>query len=529
MAEGTHPMVPGPLPLTSAENGNDNGVDGVPPLVRSVSLLQTALLGLGFGIYSDFLSSGPLGPVLALGLFGVIILRALVRGLASGLEWFLIAMLLSPLVNRDMVQITELTGAAVTAHGLMTTRVVSFTLVQWGFLFFGSLSLFHQIRTLGVMVIPGAVRRVFLINLAILGTLSAATMVDAFVAREFIDLRALVSDLRFFIIVFFATFTALHFRHDPAGGRRVLERALLIAAIAGGIKASFFFVHDFLASRTSLYFNPQPYVFFPVFFALVYCYRQRITLRFTLMLAMSFLAAFSISRGDIFFALLCGLIFLVVLLFSPNSSRDRLGATRTLVVFFVGTALFVTLGIFFANPAAFKFLQYKASFFINVLIGQDIGQSASVRVYELKNIFAEGRERIYPLIIGKGFGSYFTFIRHPVPFPLGHGTFVPESLVQQRYFNPHGFIQYTFLKGGLLFCLYYLGLIASAFVLAISRLRAQPQRRPLLLVMLPFLCLFALNMFWRPPVIFLFFLVLNVLLMDKGNSPGQVPANESKK
>lgn len=496
--------------------------DSAVELLQEISLPRAALLGIGFGFYSDFLSPTPLGQLLALGLFFLIIIRALVRGLGAGLEWFLVALLLSPLVNRDMAQITEMTGAQATAHGLMTTRVVSFTLVQWGFLFFGSLAVFHQLRTLGLLVIPSAVRKVFLLNLTILGTMSAATLVDSFVAREFIDLRALVSDLRFFMIVFFATFTAFHFRADPGAGRRLIEKALLTAAIAGGIKATFFFVHDFLASRTSLYFNPQPYVFFPVFFALIYCYRQRLGPRFVFSLAMAFLAAFSISRGDIFFASLSALIFLTVLLFSPNSPPDRGRATRTLVVFFLGTALTVVLGIFFANPAAFKFLQYKASFFVNVLIGQDIGQSASVRVYELKNIFAEARERIYPLLIGKGFGSYFTFIRHPVPFPLGHGTFVPESLQQQRYFNPHGFIQYCFLKGGALFLLYYLSMIVSAFMLGIKRLRAVPGRRPLLLVMMPFLSLFALNMFWRPPVIFLFFLVLNINLMD--GRPGVEPA-----
>lgn len=516
----------GMMGISSNTTRGRSGTTPFDELLAGLPLGRIVLLGLAFGIYSDFLSDNAAGLALSLVLFASIVLLALVSGFEAGLSVFIVTTFLSPWVNRDMVQITELTGMPAPVYGLMTTRVASFTLVQWGFLFFGGLAVLHQLRRIRSIVVPHSVRQVFVLNLAVLLAMSLATTVDSLVFREFIDLRAIVSDLRFFLIVFFATFTALHFHRDPAAGRRLLERALVIAAVAGGVKAVFFLVHDFIAQRTSLYFNPQPYVFFPVFFAVMFMASGSIRLRTIFILAMVFLSAFSISRGDLVFAATCGLVFVAFVLLTRNSCAERQLKIGNLFFFIVGLAAIAVGGIYLANPAAFRFLLYKTSFFVNILSGGEAGESASLRAYEARNIFAEAVKNLYPVFIGRGFGGYFSLIEIPVPFMLGPGSYVQAELERQRYANPHGFLQYCFLKGGIVYITYYLGLIVGATVYALRRMRDPGSQKTLLLAIMPFLSVFALNMFWRPPIIFLFFLIFNLLLLEGERSHDRDPGRE---
>jgi hypothetical protein len=484
--------------------------------LERIPLARTVLLGLFFGIYTDFFNDTVIAQAVAFFLFGIVIAWALLKDFAEALKLFLIFMLLSPLVNRDMVRIRQMTGTDGTVNGLMTTQFLSFTLVQWGFIFFGLLGItLHFIKHRNFPFPPG-IRPLFYLNLAVLISMSLATTIDALAAREFINFRFIVSDMRFFIIVFFATFTALYFLDRPLLGRKIIEQALLTSALAGGVKALFFLAHDFLAHRTSLYFSPQPYVFFPVFFAVLFAWRSRITWAFAMTLLLVFLAAFSISRGDIFFALVNMLIFLTLLLGTPSPPRFRFKAFNTMISFVLVVSAVTIAGLFLTNPSAFKFLLFKTSFFIKLASGQEIGESASIRYYEMKNILAESLERIYPIFIGKGAGAYFSYIRHPIPFSLGPGSYSESAIEIQRYVAPHGFAQYCYLKGGLFFLSYYIGILTWAFWQSFRFLRNKLQERSLLICMLPFFSVFAVNMFWRPPIIFLFFLIFNIILLERG-------------
>lgn len=154
-------------------------------------------------------------------------------------------------------------------------------------------------------------------------------------------------------------------------------------------------------------------------------------------------------------------IFLCILSFGVAAARGRIivlfiqlllffyliGKLRVIPVFLASiTIAFLLLPLI--NESMYLFLMWKLESFTPQY---DSGESSLVRVVEYKNIIAQNLRSFHEFIFGQGLGGSWNSKLYPYGFNLYDTDSYPAEWIRNdRYFKPHGVIQFIILKFGFL-------------------------------------------------------------------------------
>jgi hypothetical protein len=467
--------------------------------IRNKHIVLALILALLTGIYTDYLASSQIGLLLC-GILACAVLGFSLLDFKRAVEGFFLAVFMLPVFPRNLIDVQDSPDAD-PFYSLVSSQLLGLSLAAWLIILLALVALLRQhfqLRATGK-----GLPRLCVLTCGVLAVMYLATLFD-FPGRDVVVIKEIISDHRFFLILGSAIIVSSCYIQASEEVQLRFTRLVLVMGMAIGMRAVFFFVKDRMMGTFNVNFAPVPYLLYPVVYAVLQIYR--LSWRMVLMVLFGFAGAFSISRGDMGLGLMLGVAFIV-----GNLWQGRVRRAMRLGLVGVGAALAV-LVMFLFNERAFGFVAFKVSTVATVLAkGGDMAKSPAVRFYEAKNILAEEGEKILPLLIGKGFGANFTFQRYPIPFPLDGSDYTFRDIQSGRFFRPHLFINYTFLKGGLLFFLFYLYLILLLFVCAVRRFRAQGKLEFVTALGFYF-PIFAINMFWQIHLIFIFGFLLLFLM-----------------
>jgi hypothetical protein len=146
-------------------------------------------------------------------------------------------------------------------------------------------------------------------------------------------------------------------------------------------------------------------------------------------------SAVTASRGRIALFLLQSVLVLILL-----------GRKKKLIPLFI-FLLPVPLIVSYINEDVYNFLIWKLSSFSPSL---ESSMSSYVRLIEYKNIFYQNLTNPIHFVFGSGFGGYWNSSRFPYEVNLvGTDSYPVEWIVNDRFYRPHGIIQWLFLKTGI--------------------------------------------------------------------------------
>jgi hypothetical protein len=413
------------------------------------------LLALYGIITSDFLSANSTyGKACAFVVFISCFYVLFAHKFRAAVNYYIALMLASPFIARNTSEF--LRDSSVVFESYISTKISLFTLSTWTILGLAVYAILH----LGGAIFK--LNKAFLRYIFILFFfMSIATLFDVLFYREAVRFSFFKNDIRIFVMLisgviigqlYFAL--SINSRYPFSG----LFNMLKVLAIAFGIKTAYFVVSDFVTGNIVFNFGTQPYFFIPLFCCFVFfSFNHSRLLDWVILILTSLLGAFSISRGNIALLFVCFFMYFI--------SFNSLKAWRKKILLSLSFPVIVAiLGVLAANlltPKTYQFLSYKIEFFTKEIFQSkeddvEINESASIRIYEFQNIKAEAVALRYPVFIGKGFGSYFKFENVPIPYKLMPWDYSNTQLLLREYYRPHTFLNYSFLKGGLLFLSFFL-------------------------------------------------------------------------
>lgn len=153
------------------------------------------------------------------------------------------------------------------------------------------------------------------------------------------------------------------------------------------------------------------------------------------------------------------LIFLCILSFGISASRGRILILiiQVFLFFFISGKLKYLPFLLVLFPLAFfsiplisenlfAFLMWKLETF-NPSV--DSGESSYVRVIEYQNIISKNLNSFSGFLFGQGLGGSWDSKAYPYRFNLmGTSSYPDEWIINDRFFKPHGIIQFSILKFG---------------------------------------------------------------------------------
>ena len=266
----------------------------------------------------------------------------------------------------------------------------------------------------------------------------------------------------------------------------------------------------------------QPYILMPAFFMVLYLARDiHYTLRL-LVLCIVLIGAFRFSRGEIIYAVILMLMY-VIMVFSTNKSIIKgLKTSLKLIFFLTCISLAVPLILPLVNERLWAFLLFKLSFFMaDGVQSGNFGASAGGRVFQLYNII--GAEAQY-LLFGKGLGSYFTFNNVPLPYALTLSDFSQDQINTGYFYKPHTFINMILLKYGFFVLGIYVWVAIHLFLKSIKQISiSRCYSTQSICIFTGCISLYMLNMYWQPNLIFIVVLcVYLVYTIEQQNKPGKL-------
>lgn len=161
-----------------------------------------------------------------------------------------------------------------------------------------------------------------------------------------------------------------------------------------------------------------------------------------LVLALSLLVL-SASRGRMVITALAIVLYLIAI---------RKAKYLPLIAVFAGVAI---LGIAYLNPTFIDYTIWKLSSFIPQ---KGSAQSAYVRFVEMSNILHKNFTELKSFLVGDGLGSYWNSKYEEYPFELMNTSSYPDDwILRDRFFKPHGIVQFLLLKSGFIGTLMFYG------------------------------------------------------------------------
>ncbi|HEG0762973.1 TPA: O93 family O-antigen polymerase [Escherichia coli] len=472
------------------------------------------LVALLSGYYVQYLSDTIYGIIISYLMLLAVVISSF-KGLDSAVKIYLLFSLITPQFSRTFVE------QVVNSNNQEVGSFYSFHSVQlWGLglsvvaiIYIGLIALCKLFYTHAKLQRTN-VSSYFISLYVVCGFLLLATIISTAIGKV-PDMRNIISDARLFIVWTIGALVANLIYKDKNIIVKIYD-ILFFSICVVGVRTLYFLLNDYVTGTPNLEYATQAYVAYPLMF--VFAMATRNKLKRAVLTGLSLLAAISMKREDIAFVFICIMLLLfLILLFRNNILRTN--AIIALVMLILIAFLFVfTLSVY--SPQSFDFLLYKFDFFSKLITGSEQSSgSVLVRLYEIRNIIGESINYIYPIFVGFGFGGYFDFSLTGFPINLGISDYSFNEILQNKFVRPHSFTNYIFLKGGLIFLIYYLGVILlfmnqSYKMMKKTLIIGTIYSKEFKVYLFCFLyAVFCVNMFWQPMHIFLFAFLLNLLLL----------------
>jgi len=325
------------------------------------------------------------------------------------------------------------------------------------------------------------------------------TLVKTAVLSESLSFNFILSDTRLFIIPLLTYFTLRSiFKNMNINYKRLVGLITQIAVIKSS-SVIIAVIYDFIYLTPKLTINTLPQIYIPIFFAIVFSYRN-ISIIKVVYTNILFFCVMRFSRGDIIFFLLdiLLLIYINIRMKIKKVAINGILNLSILILALIGVFSYIMIEI---NPKLFSFVMWK----IRTLVDNDGSSvSAGLRIIEFRNIISYDFTRI---LVGHGLGGYFEFHWFKPQHQLNLSDYSQYQLYEQKFFKPHTFINYMLLKHGIIGLVVYLSMVFDFFRKAV-RLSDN-------FLFLKCLCVafapFALNIYWQP-VSLIYFIVLYYLV-----------------
>lgn len=477
-------------------------------------ILSSIIVGFLFFLYTDYWGFSRFGFFLSLGLFLLAILVSL-KNYSKGLSIAVITVFLSARVPRNLVLIISdlRIENEMEFHSLIHSSFAGFSFAQWIFLFMGFIAVVKYFKTSGGLIVYKNIKTIFIMIAIVMGAVYLGTLLDVFLFRDIFNLRKFISDHKLFIILITSLIVGNYYIKIEKEPIYKFARNIIFISLASGFKTICFFLNDITNKIPTKEFSTESYLILPLFFAIIYYFSKKVSyLKLVLLSLVVFMGGFSIQRGDIMFFVIDLFVFIYLIVSSLRESNLTVKRSTIISIILIIIILIPPIILYNFHRTAYLLWEYKIDFFTEELASGKISESPKIRIYEFKNIFKEGVDLVYPLLIGKGFGGYFTYKNFPADFEFGLFDYTKEELRNRKYFNPHTFINFYLLKGGLILLLFYIFLIIYMFFLGMNSLNAKRNSAKFIAIFTCFYFIFAFNMFWRPIYIFLFGILINILL-----------------
>lgn len=473
--------------------------------IKNRNMLLMVLYATFLVAYIDQFASGTVGIVISYLIFMTVATISVfsIKGAVSALLIFSFTI---PENSRTLVGNID-----AISQNFFTFRSITFSgigLSQWSIIVIVIAILARVLLGRTKFDVSRAQKKVLAILLFLTVVLLTVTAVDTALTREYFSYRYFVSDIRSPLILLFGIIVGIYIKNEGESFLQSLITIIFFVALVNGLKTILFLSLDYINSDFKLSYSTEPYLQIPLIFAYLYSGKDRVH-RKLLISMLIFFGGFNIARGDMIYFMI-EIILLGYLLIRDRSSTNP-HRIKSAIIFLFSITLLPIFILQNFNPRAYKFLIYKMDFFSKELSTNQYSFSPKVRIYEFLNITNEAIDTVYPLLVGRGYGSYFTFENVPFPSRLGLSDYSAHQLNENKYYKPHTFINYFLLKGGIVYLSLYILLLLSMFTRATRMVTHADGKEQLAISFAVFFTIFALNMYWLPRYSFLYGLLYSLL------------------
>lgn len=113
------------------------------------------------------------------------------------------------------------------------------------------------------------------------------------------------------------------------------------------------------------------------------------------------------------------------------------------------------------SPEMYNYLIWKVTSFNPE---EGAGESSLIRYIEFSNIVQYNLNHISSFFFGRGLGGFWTSHYTPYPFSLyGTNSYPDEWIENDKFFKPHGIVQFLLLKVGFIGTLFFYGFLVRLF------------------------------------------------------------------
>lgn len=475
------------------------------------------LTAIFFIYYTDYLAYTSTGYYLSIAMTLSAIVLA-VFDFSSAIRYSFVIIFISARVPRDLVEVMRdlKITQEVEFHSIAATTLASFSLAQWIMITLGMIAVLKLFKSKLRLKLDKKIINLIILYFFVMIVMYLATVIDLMTDRDIFDIKEFLSDQRYFIVSFCGIFAAIYYVRIDPDYLKHLNATLIFIGIASGLRSIGFIGIDMATGSIKLSFAGQAYLLSAVFYAFLFTYSKHYGVWKTIILSfVIFAGAFNISRLDILLIFVDGVILLFLLLYSNLPLKHKLKGFTASSVILILMITIPPIILYRINSSIYYFLLYKIEFFTKEMWTGDFTSSPAVRIYEFVNIVQDFGRSVYPLFIGRGFGAYFIDWQTPFEIPIGIFDYSKDQLVLGRYFKPHTFFNFLFLKGGILMIWLYVYLIWLQLKTAKNLLWEKNKDVVLIASFTVFFSPWAFNIFWRPPFIFFFSFLLIVLINIK--------------
>lgn len=269
----------------------------------------------------------------------------------------------------------------------------------------------------------------------IFGLLFLIAIITGIVKGNVNFINPFITDFRFFLNFIIGFYLVVYFLNEK------FEKLIPIMSIVFIVKTISLIILSITIAKTQKLYtitaDTGSYlgVFVNLFFLYLISHQKKFKIYGYIGLFLGFLLlGISASRGR--FIILAMAIFLY--LFAIRKTKY--------FPFIVGGAASILLIIPFVSPEMYDFLIWKLTSFKPE---EGTGESSFVRFVEYINILHHNFTSTSSFLVGEGLGGYWTSEYFFYPFDLKGTTSYPNDWIRNdRFFKPHGIVQFLFLKNG---------------------------------------------------------------------------------
>ncbi|WP_421919702.1 hypothetical protein [Marinifilum sp.] len=460
-------------------------------------LLKVAcVISLIVAVYLDFLATSMIGLWIS---YAYTIVLGLISfwNLKKGFEILFISFLIIPAFDRDIISTYTVDDISLYYTPLSVT-FSGFALLLYNLFFILIISFLRSsnFRVKKVLFLP-ILFPLFLVFILIFGLVFGISI------GEYVEIRHILSDFKFPIVLFGSIIVAYVYRNyfkSSEDFNNRLTNLLILVCYIYGIRTIVFIIIDLILGIPKLGWNTDVVLIAPVLFSLILIKNYKISYWELLLFI---LAMIPNGRGPIISFIICFFVYAIIKIFVQKKLSPLYNSIIALFILSLSFHLILPK----INEPLYNFINFKLSFFQNIGSGE-ISASPKVRVYEFYNIHSENEDNGFlGILLGKGPGGFFTYKNHPIDLVLNESDYSPMELSIGKYLRPHTFLNYFYLKSGILGLLCYCFIFLVVVIISFKKRSLTKD-----FLMFPYCFLYAplglLNSNWRVELMFLTGIIL---------------------